>query len=198
MMHKLQFIVTSIHPDMRTAAALIVILLLGTVHIQAQVPANDPSGQDLPRGFAGIDLGTSSEQVKEDLLQNPYFLYRGDPDVSLIPRERTPFIDSAGAGFVRRGMFQFHDDGLYTIILNLNENIIDFYTMYTTMTERYGEPLRLDPSHVVWEDAFTRISLERPLTVKYLDIESFESLRQAGQIEQSLRTLSRESFLEEF
>jgi len=75
---------------------------------------------------------------------------------------------------------------------------MDFYTMYTTMTERYGEPVRLDPSHVVWEDEFTRISLERPLTIKYLDIESFDTLRQAGEIEQSLRTLSRESFLEEF
>ncbi|TVR89031.1 MAG: hypothetical protein EA428_10960 [Spirochaetaceae bacterium] len=131
-------------------------------------------------------------------MRNPYFSYRGDPDVSLIPRERTPFIDTAGAGFVRRGMFQFHNDELYTIILNLNPSIMDFYTMYTTMTERYGEPLRLDPSHVVWEDELTRISLERPLTVKYLDIEIFHTLRQAGEIEQSLRTLSRESFLEEF
>jgi len=174
------------------------ILLLGTVHLQAQVAVNESTGADLPRGFAGIDLGTPSEQVKQDLLQNPYFLYRGEPDVSLVPPERTPFIDSAGAGFVRRGMFQFHNDGLYTIILNLNDSIIDFYTMYTTMTDRYGEPRRLDPSHVVWEDEYTRISLERPLTVKYLDIESFESLRQSGEIEQSLRTLSRDSFLEEF
>ncbi len=182
----------------RIPVALLLLLILSPAFLWSQAALNENGVNELPRGFAGIELGTPVEQVKHDLLENPYFLYRGDPDVSLIPRERTPFIDTAGASFVRRGMFQFHNDELYTIILNLNTNIMDFYTMYTTMTDRYGEPLRLDPSHVVWEDELTRISLERPLTVKYLDIEIFHALRQAGEIEQSLRTLSRESFLEEF
>jgi len=198
MMYKLRKLFTHKGPCTRLPVALLAFLLVGSVHVGAQAPGNENNAPELARGFGGIDLGTPIEQVKEDLLENQYFLYRGEPDVSLIPPERTPFIDSAGAGFIRRGIFQFNDDQLYIIILNLNDSIMDFYTMYTTMTERYGEPLRLDPSHVVWEDEFTRISLERPLTIKYLDIESFETLRQAGEIEQSLRTLSRESFLEEF
>lgn len=197
-MQKLRRKLSRMTTGMHVLVMVLVFLAIGNLYLCAQDLDNGNADVDLPRGFAGIDLGASSEQVKQDLLGNPYFSYRGEPDVSLIPQERTPFIDSAGSGFVRRGMFQFHDDGLYTIILNLNESIIDFYTMYTTMTERYGEPQRLDPVHVVWEDQDTRISLERPLTVKYLDRESFEALRQAGEIEQSVRTLSRESFLEEF
>ncbi len=39
-----------------------------------------------PRGFRSIELGMELEQVKELLIEDPLFDYRGDPDISFLPQ----------------------------------------------------------------------------------------------------------------
>ncbi|WP_455383447.1 hypothetical protein [Salinispira pacifica] len=162
-----------------------------------------PGGADigplaLPRGFEDLLLGLPIDEIKKRLAASPYFQYRGDPDVSLSPLDKQPIIESSGVRFVSSGIFQFHDQRLYTITINLNRSLLDFYSMFTSLSAKYGEPASLSPSEVVWENDQVRLSLEKPLTIKYIDRVVFNQLKEAGQAQKSLQELSREEFIHLF
>jgi len=152
----------------------------------------------VPEGFGSLILGLDMEEVKNNLLEDPNFDFAGDPDVSLLMRPNESLIECRGFSFIHRAYFQFHENILYTISLIMNAEMIDHYALYTTFVEKYGPPARLSPSEAVWESERFLFSLERPLTVKYLDKETFEALRQQGIMEKSVESLSREQFLELF
>ncbi len=151
-----------------------------------------------PRGFRGLELGMSLEQVKARLEADALFGYRGEPDVSLLPSPQQTLIECSGVSWVRRSFFQFHEGRLLSIILVLDDRRLDYYTLYQTLGSKYGNPARLDPAEAVWEFPGVRLSLERPLSVKYLDSERFEALRKQGQAGQTLAEVSKQAFLEEF
>jgi len=152
----------------------------------------------VPRGFGDLTLGQDMDRVKDVLLDDPNFNFRGDPDVSMLMRPNESLIECKGFSFIDRAYFQFYEKSLYTITLDMREEMIGHYTLYTTFTEKYGEPDRLSPTESVWESAETLFILERPLTVKYIDREIFETLKRQGRMEESARDLSRERFLELF
>ena len=107
-------------------------------------------------------------------------------------------IETQGLSYIDRAYFQFHEGKLYTIILALDPERIDHYTMYTTLVDRYGEPTSLDPTEAVWEFAFIRMALERPLSVKYVDTAVFGSILRENAKAESLNSLSRDRFLDQF
>jgi hypothetical protein len=158
----------------------------------------EPEERGLPAAFSNVSLGMGVDTVKEQLQNDPHFAYRGDPDVTLTPDRQQQLIEAEGLLFVERGFFQFQEEELYIIILQLNRGRLDYYTMYTDLTEKYGEPDVFSPSQAVWENEEVRLSLEKPLTVKYVDLPVFESLVEAGEMERSQREISREDFLELF
>lgn len=190
----------------RLGAAALVLFL-----VAAATPAQDSEGGngtaagageagaavEIPRGFDTIELGTSREDVQELLESSSYFRYRGDPDVSLLPVGNRSVIETEGRSFIDRAFFQFSAEALYIIILQLNQVRMDHYSVYQTLTEKYGEPLRVSPGEIVWQWEEVTLSLERPLTVKYVDRPVFEELRGQARAEQSLRELSRDQFLED-
>jgi hypothetical protein len=151
-----------------------------------------------PRGFRGLELGMSLEQVKTRLAADALFGYRGDPDVSLLPSPQQTLIECSGVSWVRHAFFQFYEGGLLSIILVLDERRLDYYTLFQTLSRKYGSPARLDPAEAVWEFPGVRLSLERPLSVKYLDSGRFEELRKQGQAGEALSEVSKRAFLEEF
>jgi len=173
--------------------------------VAAVLPAQDIEGPDggagaeseIPRGFDTIELGSPREDVQELLESSSYFRYRGDPDVSLLPVGNRSVIETEGRSFIDRAFFQFSAEALYIIILQLNRTRMDHYSVYRTLTEKYGEPLRVSPREIVWQWEEVTLSLERPLTVKYVDRPVFEELRGQARAEQSLRELSRDQFLED-
>ncbi len=152
----------------------------------------------VPRGFGDLTLGRDMEQVKDILLDDPNFNFRGDPDVSMLMRPNESLIECKGFSFIDRAYFQFYEKRLYIITLDMREEMLGHYTLYRTFTEKYGEPDRLSPTESVWESAETLFILERPSTVKYIDRETFEMLKRQGRMEESARDLSREQFLELF
>ena len=153
----------------------------------------------MPEGeFAGIRLGDGLGAVKKSLLGNPYFDFRGDRDVSFLPKRPETVIDSEGTFHVLRGLFQFHEDRLYIMTLYLNPARTDYYSLFTRLSRKYGPPAVLDPSGAAWESESVRLSLEKPLTVKYVGREIFEKVRAAGTAEKSAEDLSRARFLELF
>lgn len=153
--------------------------------------------EELRTGFRGIQLGMSIEDAKNALGTDPNFDYRGDPDVSLVPSSGRPIIETGGVAFVDRAILQFTDDRLYVLTLILNESRLDFFSVFSEFSGRYGNPDSLDPGQAVWESESVRISLERPVTVKYIDVELFNGIVEAGVLEESLEEMTRERFLEQ-
>jgi hypothetical protein len=151
-----------------------------------------------PRGFRGIELGMELDRVKEMLARDAMFDYRGDPDVSLLPSPQQTLVEVTGSSFIRRAFFQFHERKLYVLILVLDVRRLDYFTMYGTFVGKYGDCTRLNPSEAVWEFPGMRLALERPLSVKYLDLQVFDALREQGQAGQSLKDVSKQQFLEQF
>jgi hypothetical protein len=157
--------------------------------------------QDIPEaplGFAGIEMGMELDVVKELLKRDSQFRFRGDPDVSMLATPNESLIETEGLSFIDRAYFQFYEGRLYTIILALDPEKIDHYTMYSTLVDRYGEPTSLDPSEAVWEFDFIRMALERPLSVKYVDTVAFGSILRENAKAESLNALSRDRFLDQF
>ena len=157
-----------------------------------------PDARTLPRGFGAITFGLSRDEVGERLFDDPNFDYRGEPDVQFLPRREQVVIDTAGFDFVDRGYFQFADGGLYSIIIKLNTRMMDYFTMYTQLSDTYGHPDAISPQNAVWERDGVRLALERPLSVKYLDLDVFDEIRDEGRMRESDRAAARREFLDQF
>lgn len=156
------------------------------------------SAAELPRGFHGIELGMELVQVKELLLKDELFYYRGDPDVSFLPLPKQTLIECPGKTYISRGYFQFEQEKLFIMILVLNIKEVDYFSMFTTLNEKYGLPTYLDPSAAVWSSEEIRLSLEKPLTVKYIHLPVFNQLQDQGKAKEGILEYYRKEFLKEF
>ncbi len=164
----------------------------------AQTPGESDEPGKLQSGFRQIRLGMSFDEAAEALKKDTLFLYRGEPDVSLLAEENRSLIQSEGAGFLSRATFQFDQEILVTFTLELNRSRIDYFTMYSHLRDRYGEPDDLDPSRAVWSGDAVRLSLERPASVKYMDQDFYRKLREDREREETQEEGLREDFLDEF
>lgn len=157
------------------------------------------SAQTPPRpGFDAFQLGMSLAELKTALKSNSFFVYSGEPDVTVLARPNTNLIDVPGISYFARGVFQVVDGKLYSITLELNPDQLDYFGMYTALAKKYGEPTALDPSSARWESPTVRLSLEKPLTVKYLDMAVFQKLQKEGRAQEALQQITRDQFLQNF
>jgi hypothetical protein len=161
-----------------------------------EIPAG--SGSALSRNFFGLALGDNLAAVKDRLKGHPYFFFRGEPDVSFLPLKTQTVIDCQGVYYVKRGLFQFSGENLYIITLYFNPERMDYYSLFTALSEKYGRPGSLDPSAAVWQNGETRLALEKPLTLKYIDQETFGKLKAEGETQKSIEEESRRKFLDSF
>ena len=175
----------------------------------AQAPAGNqvkqPMGKSekqektaLPTEYRSIRLGMDIDAVKEALKQDAVFGYRGERDVSLLPTENRSLIESAGSYFISRSWFQFYKDNLYTMIFKLNTDTVDYYSIYSKFCEKYGEPVSINPQRAVWEDEHTRVVIERPLIVKYIDLTVFNELISQSTTEKAAAETNRQNFIDGF
>ena len=177
--------------------ACAILLMVPLLRTHTQVAGEAESGE-LSRGFRAIQLGMALEDVKQELLSDPYFDYRGDPDVSFLPRTYQSLIECRGNAYIERAFFQFDDERLSIIILVLDRSILDHYSIFTRLNTRYGPFSSLDPEKVTWTSEQTVLTLERPLTVKYIDRAVFDDKQERGRAEEDLRKLARQRFIENF
>ncbi|MCR5698056.1 MAG: hypothetical protein K6G52_00285 [Treponemataceae bacterium] len=173
---------------------LLIFALFASVSIFAQQTSTSP----LPRGYSDIQLGLTVDEVKDLLKKNSIFGFRGDRDVSLLPTQERVLIETAGSSFFSRCWFQFYEDKLYAITLNVNTKRMDYYSMFTRFCEKYGKPATLNPSKAEWEDDGIILSLEKPLTVKYIDSKVYNELIDSGEKLKSSESVIREEFLNTF
>jgi len=165
---------------------------------QEENAGDENERQELPRQFREIMLGMSLEDLKGALQEDPYFNFRGDRDVSFIPIREESLVETTGSSFIKRAFFQLRDGSLFIMALTLNAAMTDHYSLFTGFIEKYGQPSYLDAKEAVWESEETRIMLERPLTVKYIDKQAFEDIINESTLIQSKRVKERQEFLDEF
>jgi hypothetical protein len=172
-----------------TGAAVSAVAAASTVPGVSQAP---------PSQFRGITLGMGMEEVKAALKADPLFRYRGDPDVSFLPQSAQYLIECEGASWIKRAYFQFADSRLFVMILVLDTVKLDHYSLFTALSAKYGPPSSLSPTESVWDSDPVRFSLERPLTVKYVDNKTFKALLSTSGVPASVDQLSRDGFLGQF
>jgi hypothetical protein len=177
--------------------------VLGGLTLAAQTAALSPeegSGEEgsLPRSFRNISLGMGLEALKETLGGDELFRFRGDRDVSFLPSREQSIIETTGTSFIRRAFFQLREGELYIMAFSLDQDLIDHYSVYTALVKKYGEPLSIDPKQAVWETADTRVSIERPLTVKYIDMRVFNDIIAESGTAESRELFLRGEFLDGF
>jgi len=168
---------------------------------QAKPPTRTNEKQEknaLPAEYRSIALGMNIDAVKEALKQDTVFGYRGERDVSLLLTENRSLIESAGSYFISRSWFQFYKDNLYTMIFKLNTDTVDYYSVYSKFCEKYGEPASINPQRAVWEDEHTRVVIERPLIVKYIDLTVFNELLSQSTTEKAAAETNRQNFIDGF
>lgn len=168
---------------------------------QAKAPPKTNEQQDtaaLPTEYRGIGLGMNLNAVKEALKADAVFGYRGERDVSLLPTENRSLIESVGSYFISRSWFQFYEDMLYTMIFKLNTDTVDYYSVYAKFCEKYGEPTSINPQRAVWENEQTRVVIERPLIVKYIDLTVFNKLLSQSTTEKAAAETNRQNFIDGF
>ena len=154
--------------------------------------------EELPLGYKNIQLGQSFEEVRSILEKDSSFGFRGDRDVSLLPTEERVLIETSGSAFFERCWFQFYEDKLYSIVLNIDTDRMDYFSMFKTFSQKYGEPNSLNPSKSEWKNDSVILSLEKPLTVKYLDVKVFNELQDISEKATSAEDYLRKRFLESF
>ncbi len=170
----------------------------GAIAPKADGISNTEKLKPLPVSYRGISLGMSLETVKDALKADAIFGYRGERDFSLLAAPNRSLIETQGSAFIERAWFQFNEESLYTITLKLNTAKVDHYSIYKHFCEKYGEPLDINPHRAIWENETVRITIEKPLTVKYLDLSVFNSMLEKSQTETTKSEKNREAFVEEF
>jgi hypothetical protein len=168
----------------------------------AAIPGAPPPGEEgspvLPRSFRGFSLGMDPEELKSALREDELLRFRGDRDVSFLPVREQSLVETTGFSFIRRAFFQLRGDELFIMAFSLDPGLIDHYSVYTSFVRKYGEPKFIDPKQAVWESGDTRVSIERPLTVKYIDMRVFNEVIAESETRQSKEMLLREEFLDDF
>jgi hypothetical protein len=135
------------------------------------------------------------DAVIAELQKESLFLYRGPEDVSLLPSPNQSLIDVAGISFVKRAYFQFYSGALWVMIYVLDPEKIDHYTIFTSLSAKYGNPAILDPRESRWEDGATRLALERPLSLRYVDMAVLAKLAEGARAAESAAEIDRADFL---
>lgn len=178
-------------------ALRILFLFLFISFLSASLTAKEP----LPNGYKDIILGMSLEDTKQELIKDTDFGYHGDRDVSLLPGENRMLIETdaergLGSNFLTHCWFQFASDQLYIITINMNRSRIDYYSIFTTLKEKYGEPDSITPQAATWKSSEITMSLEKPLTLKYIDNEVFKSLQTSSNIAPASSEVTQKMFLD--
>lgn len=152
----------------------------------------------IPRQFRAFSLGLALGELKTALIRDELFHFRGDRDVSFLPVREETLVETTGLSFIRRAYFQLADGTVYIMSFSLDTKQMDHYSVFTAFVKKYGEPNSLSPGEAVWESDETRVSIERPLTIKYLDKTVFNRLVEESKTAEKYELLRREEFLEGF
>jgi hypothetical protein len=166
-----------------------------TIPERERSPMAPENPAELPRQYRALSLGMGLDDLKDALQEDGIFGFRGDRDVSFLPAREQTLVETAGLSFIRRAFFQLAEGTVFIMAFSLDTRLVDHYSVFTSFVKKYGEPDALSPSETVWENEETRVSIERPLTVKYIDKTAFNRLITESRELQSNELFARQEFL---
>ncbi|MDR0313195.1 MAG: hypothetical protein LBI14_06325 [Treponema sp.] len=169
-----------------------------TIPEPVRPPLAPEEPEEVPRQFRELSLGMSLDELKAALIRDSLFSFRGDRDVSFLPIREETLVETTGLSFIRRAFFQLSGGSVFIMAFTLDTRLVDHYSVYTSLVRRYGEPQYLNPQEAVWESEETRLSIERPLTVKYVDKTVFNALVDESATREADMLFLREEFLGDF
>ncbi len=157
-----------------------------------------PAAVELPQGFDRFRFGMSSDMVEALIAESLYLNANLEDAISVLPRSTIRVLSVNGDSYVSNAHFQFDESGLISIILNLNNTLLDHFALYSYLIARYGEADSLHPRRIEWRSPTVILRLERPLTVKYVARRSLEERQEAAAANLSEAERYREAFIELF
>jgi hypothetical protein len=167
-------------------------------YAQSAAGADTLADSALPRSYRGVSLGMGLDDLKDALQKDALFGFRGDSDVSFVPVREETNVETTGASFIRRSFFQLNSGRVFVMMFTFNTTLTDYYSVFSALVKKYGEPGVLDPKQAVWEDDAVRVSIERPLTVRYIDKPVFSQLLAESNARKSEAAVIQEEFLNDF
>lgn len=173
-------------------------LLILLIYSLTPFYAQETESNEIRNSYHEIVLGMSFDEVKEKLIVDSSFDYEGDIDHIIISEREYEIIDCEGRGHIKRAWFQFREDSLVVIALVMDPEKVDYFSIYKTLSDSYGDPVEMSPEIARWGSEKYQISLELPVTVKYLDKEYFDILIEESRSYESWQERSLEEFLEDF
>ena len=191
-------------PSVARLVCGLVVSLLCIGLLRAQQPSSDdtftvpPVIVELPQGFDRFRFGMSSDMVEALIVESSYLDANLEDAISRLPRSVIRVLSVTGKSYVSNAHFQFDESGLISIILNLNDKLLDHFALYSHLTDRYGESDALHPRRIEWRSPTVILRLERPLTVKYIVRSSLERRQENAAARSSETDISREDFIELF
>lgn len=172
------------------------LLLFITLPLIAQNKQENKNILPLPHGYRDILLGMTLDATKTALLADKVFGYRGDRDVSLLPNDyKQTIIESSSNGFIKSSWFLFFEQRLYNMTININQELMDYNSVFKTLCNKYGQPESLNPQKAQWSNEWVIMTLEKPLSIKYVDKIVSESLQQKSEVKKSTTEFLKEDFL---
>ena len=154
--------------------------------------------EEIPSGFMNITLGQTMETLENNLSENTYFDYRGEPDVDMRISSQRNLIECSGFSYIEKGYFQFYNGKVIIITILLDEKELDYYTFYSTLEKKYGKPEHLNPDRVYWETETHSFSLEKPLRIKYMDKTAIQEIKEKSISKESAQTILKKDFVDSF
>ncbi|MDR0784915.1 MAG: hypothetical protein LBE74_03405 [Treponema sp.] len=161
-----------------------------------ETPPNEEAAP-VPSVYRAFSLGMGLDELKDALAQDALFNFQ-ESDVSFVPSRTENYVATTGFSFIRRALFQIKDEKVFVMSFTMDAARVDYYSMYMTLVRKYGEPKILDPKQAVWEDEKTRLTLERPLLVQYIDKEAFSRALDEAVAARNEELEMRAEFLNEF
>lgn len=152
---------------------------------------------ELPQGYRKIMLGMDMESTKAALKEDSVFGYRGERYLSILAGKNRSLIETEGSSNIKRSWFQFYEEKLYIIIIQMDTDKISYYDVYSALCNKYGEPDTLDPKRSIWKNDKTAMILERPLALKYIDLPVFNELLEKSKTDKAYTDILREEFINE-
>ena len=148
-------------------------------------------------GFRNISLGMGLDQVKAALKADPCSATGAirrelpSPDQPVPHRVRRQLVPPPRVLPVCRQQALHHDPGAGHAEAR---SLLAFQRSFGQVRSTHS----LSPQETVWQSAPVRLSLERPLTVKYIDNKTFPAILSKAGAPRDLEKLSREKFIEQF
>ena len=175
----------------------IIILIIYSFDLMAQVLETNENSikPSIPKGYRSIKLNMNKEQVISQLKKESIFdtsdqeklTFRNEPDKEILKTN--------GVNFIKMAYFHFHNNVLYQITLDIDQNKLSYNDILMTLQNKYGKPINFSPGTADWENDAVKLSLQRPVMIKYYSIKIIKEILDETKEPLNFYKISREKFL---